>query len=271
MVLNELGQEQVIGGKGIAFGKKIGDEVNQEIVNKTFVLPIKDSERIYHKYLESIPVEYFEVANDILKLATDKLEIPINENVVLSISDHIFSAIERYKRNNGVNSHIIWEIKNFYNKEYEIGIEALDLIETKLGIKLPIEEAGFIATHIIDAELKTSDLNQVYKTTELIKDINNIVKYYFNIDFDVESVYYYRFITHLKFFAKRLFTKEMYNVSTDDKLYGLIKENYENSYKCALKISEYILNKYGYTLSKEELVYITIHLENLIYKSKKEN
>ena len=36
---------------------------------------------------------------------------------------------------------------------------------------------------------------------KLVKEITNIVKYQMGLDFDEESVYYYRFITHLKFFC----------------------------------------------------------------------
>ena len=37
-----------------------------------------------------------------------------------------------------------------------------------------------------------------------MQEIENIVRYRFKIEFNEESDYYYRFITHLKFFAQRL-------------------------------------------------------------------
>ena len=39
------------------------------------------------------------------------------------------------------------------------------------------------------------------------------------LDFDEESVYYYRFITHLKFFAQRLFLENKQYTDEDNPLY----------------------------------------------------
>ena len=43
----------------------------------------------------------------------------------------------------------------------------------------------------------------------------NIIKYTCKVSFDEDSVYYYRFITHLKFFAQRLLTHTEYQSDED--------------------------------------------------------
>ena len=43
------------------------------------------------------------------------------------------------------------------------------------------------------------EVKRVYKITKIMQEILNIVRYNFKISFDEDSVYYYRFISHLKF------------------------------------------------------------------------
>lgn len=271
IIISDSGEEKVVGGKGIAFSKRAGDEINEDIINKTFVVPTYDGERRLsaEKYVDALPVECFEIATNIVEYAKVKTSKRINESVCLAIADHIFSSVERFKEGVKIPNYMLWELKKFYTAEFEVGQYGLAEIETEFGIQLPEDEAGFIATHIIDSELENSNLEQVYKTATLIKDISSIVKYFFNVDFDSDSIYYYRFITHLKFFASRLFNNYMFNQNEDDRLYEMIQKSYINSFNCTLKIGEYLAKNYTYTLSKEETVYLTIHIENVIYKANK--
>jgi len=103
--------------------------------------------------------------------------------------------------------------------------------------------------------------------TKLIQEILNIVKYNFNIEFDLESLGYYRFITHLKFFAQRLFNNKINEKDEENDLFYIIKEKYNESYKCVMKIQKFILERYKYDLSKEEMLYLIIHIQKLISKN----
>ncbi len=269
IVIDELGNEQILGGKGIAFGKKSGDLFDSSVVNKTFVVPQNSEVEKFEKYFEFLPTDTIELALNIIEFAKIKLCKPINETVCLAIGDHILSSVERHSKGLQIPNYMLWEIKKFYEAEFEVGLYAIDLINKELGVQLPEDEAGFIATHIIDSELENSNVEQVYKTTKLIKDVSNLVKYSFGIDYDQDSIYYYRFITHLKFFAERLFNDYTIAADEDCKLYNVIKESYSNSFLCATKIEKYISSEYSYLLSKEELIYLTIHIENVVYKAKK--
>ena len=71
-----------------------------------------------------------------------------------------------------------------------------------------------------------------------MQEISNIVRYYFSVEFNTESVYYYRFITHLKFFAQRLLTDKEYEDDQDNELFNTIRQKYRTSYKCVEKIAE---------------------------------
>lgn len=97
-----------------------------------------------------------------------------------------------------------------------------------------------------------------------MQEITNIVKYYFKVSFDEDSVYFYRLSTHLKFFCYRLLHQGEVVENNDEKLYAVIKKKYLNAYRCMEKISLYLNEKYDYQLSNEERLYLTIHIARIV-------
>ncbi len=83
---------------------------------------------------------------------------------------------------------------------------------------------------------------------------------------DLGSLSYDRFITHLRFFFKRLGKKnnneEENSELKDDFLLKQVKEKYIDAYKCMLKIEEYL----GKKLDDEEKLYLTVHIQRVTSK-----
>lgn len=97
------------------------------------------------------------------------------------------------------------------------------MVKNKTGVSLPEDEAGFIALHIVNAELN-EEMPNIINITKVMQEILSIVKYHFKIEFSEESLHYYRFVTHLKFFAQRLFNGT-HMESQDDFLLETVKES----------------------------------------------
>ena len=76
---------------------------------------------------------------------------------------------------------------------------------------------------------------------------------------------YERFLVHLKFLAKRLFTaQELPQVlSRDEDLLELTKVKFKKQYKCAECIQDHILKNYKKSISEEELLTLTLHLRRI--------
>lgn len=208
-------------------------------------------------------IGYQKAKGDIIEYAQDKLNKKLNERIYISLSDHKYTAIKRIKDRIVVKNDLLWEIKHFYKYEFEIGMKALDIIEKRTNIRLPDDEAGFIAFHIVNAELN-EEQTMVQVITKIIQEILTIVRIHFGIEFKEESVFYYRFITHLKFFAERLFSDKTYNGSTGEELLDIIKCKYSEEFECILKIKTFIQKKYKYNLTSDEMIYLTIHIAKII-------
>ncbi|MFN2744850.1 MULTISPECIES: BglG family transcription antiterminator LicT [Bacillus] len=263
-VWNEQGQELVVMGRGIAFQKKPGEPVDETRIEKIFRLDNKDVSERFKTLLDEIPIEFMEISEEIISYAKMKLGKKLNDSIYVSLTDHIHFAVERQQKGLEIKNALLWETKRLYKDEFAIGREALQIIEDKTGIALPEDEAAFIALHIVNAELN-EEMPNIVNITKVMQEILSIVKYHFHIDFDEESLHYYRFITHLKFFAQRLFSGT-YMKSKDDFLFDTVKNKYRDAYVCTEKIRQYIQKEYGHELTSEELLYLTIHIERVVHQ-----
>lgn len=266
-------KEIVIAGKGIAFKKKVGMPVDESLIEKTFHTKDYPSNKNMDKLLAEIPIEIFEVANQLIEFSKIILNYEVSDSLLLSLSDHLNTVLKRMEEGAIIFNPGVWEIKRYYHDEYLVGIKGTELIKERFDITLPEDEAGFIAVYFINATMDRN-FDEVYTVLDIIQEVLKIIKYHFNRSFDEESIYYYRFITHLKYFSQRLLDSGQPNKREQDEkedhssdLFSILKEKYANSYKCVLKISQLLSEKYHYTTTNEEMLYLIIHIERLIYSS----
>ncbi|OTN86515.1 hypothetical protein A5819_003365 [Enterococcus sp. 7E2_DIV0204] len=261
--LNADGHEVLVMGKGIGFKKSVGDAIDAKLIEKVYTSNADLTTNKLTQLLSNVRLEHLQVANEIIGFAKVSLGKKLNENIYLTLTDHIDYAIERHNNGLPVRNALLWEIKRFYNHEYLIGKEALTIISNRLHIELPEDEAGFIALHIVNAELDLSQVSQVSEMTKVIQKIINIVKYHYKTDLDEYTLNYERFITHLKFFVQRLFSGIELDKDKDEGFLFMLKEKYQEEYLCALKIRDYIGKEFGRDLKEDEMIYLTIHIRRI--------
>lgn len=260
-VINEQNKELMIMGRGIGFQVKAGDPVNKEKIEKIYTLDSKEVSDKFKTLLREVPIEVMEVCEEIIRYAKTKYNKKLSDIIYVALTDHINFAIQRKKEGYEIKNALMWETKKLYKDEFSIGLESVKMIKEKLGIELPEDEAGFIALHILNAELN-DDVSNIMAITKVIQEILRIVKYHFKIDFDEDSLNYFRFITHLKFFAQRMLS-HTYLENNDDYLFTVVKEKHPNAFSCSIKINDYLQKEYQYALTKDEILYLTIHIERV--------
>lgn len=270
--LDEKGKEQIVCGKGIGYKKRVGDSVEIERIDKVYVVAADDKVRSQlERLLTEIPVDYVELAHSIVKMARLSLNMELSDSLIISLADHLYMTMQRFKEGMDIANGLSWEIQQYYEKEFEAGLMALDMVEQQFGTRLPEAEAAYIAMHIVNAETADSSMEETYRITKVIQDITHIVRVYFKVEFDTASSYYYRFITHLKYFARRVLRQEQFSENSSEDLAEIIFAKYRNPYLCARKVGEYLRKKYNYQLTAEETMYLTIHIQLVVNKgSKKE-
>ncbi|GIP14108.1 transcription antiterminator LicT [Paenibacillus macerans] len=261
-VLQEDGAELVVMGRGIAFKKKPGDKVDESRIEKVFALKNKQTSDNFKMLLREVPIELIVIVEEIIDYAKKNLPKKLNENIYVSLTDHVNFAVERHQQGLEIKNALLWEIKQLYKEEFSIGLKTLERIKLKLGIDLPEDEAAFIAIHIVNAEMN-EEVGTTMDITKFIQQIINIVKYHFGTEFEEDSLSYLRFITHLKFFAQRVLKGTHYREDYDN-LFDLIKEKHREAAFCAEKIKKFVEKEYNHKLTNEEMLYLTVHIERVV-------
>lgn len=255
------GKEILLMGKGIGFSVKPGSPIDESKISKIFFLKTREMSQ-FAELVSKLPEAHMQCAGRIISYAKENLGRKMNDNIYITLTDHLNFAIERKKQGIEFKNALLWEIKKFYHQEYQIGLEALQIIKDRLGVELSEDEAGYIALHIVNAELDTN-MKESSEIPQMIQDILNIVRYHFGVSLNEETLSYERFVTHLKFFVQRAVKKRYYGTE-DLEFCNMIYRQYQPAYQCALKVNTYMEKKMNYQLTDEEIMYLTVHIKRIM-------
>lgn len=260
---DSAGREVLVMGKGLGFKKKPDDLIDEEKVEKIYVLQTGEQSRHMEELFSDMPLEYIQAANEIVDYAAVSLGKTLGSSLYLNVCDHIYHAARRLREGIPLQNALLTEIKRFYSHEYQIGLESLEIVRNKIGIRMPEDEAGFIAIHIVNAEMEFHDMGNTQEMMKIIRHILNIVRYHFHVELDEASIHYDRFITHLKFFVKRVLSGQELD-ENDESFFLMIRNQYREEYACVLKVYDYIQKEYGIALTNDEIMYLIIHIRRVI-------
>lgn len=258
VVVTHNDREKIAIGTGIAFQKKKNDIININKVEKLFVM--KENEK-FQQLLLQIPEKHFSLSEEIITYAEEYLGTKLNEHIHIALTDHLSFAIERVKDGIQLKNKLLQEIKILYKKEFAIGMWAINYIEKNAQIKIPIDEAAYIALHIHTAKPQGADMKQTLRQTAIIGDMVQVIKECLDITIEDEDLSYQRLITHLRFTVSRLNKDELHVM--DEEMLLMLKKKFPYSYNCALKVALSLSQNHGIHLPEQELGYIALHIERL--------
>lgn len=263
LTTDEQKNEIVVMGKGIGFQKKKGEDIDEDKIDKTFVLTESVSKSIFPDVYNQLSGEEIDLVVEIIQLAEKKLGTEFQSNIYVALADHIHYAIERTQQVLPLTNPLNYEVRKYYPKEYEIGEDSLQLIEDRLGMRLYKEEAASIALHFVTGQKEGYLISQTIKVTEIVHQILNIIRINFGKSFDENSISYARFLTHIQYFAHRVVFGEQEG-ETDSFLFEQVRSSYPDSFECVQKIKLFVESTYDFEMGEDEQVYLTIHIERIM-------
>lgn len=259
--LDDRGIELVAMGKGIGFGQRPGGQIEDNKIEKIFRLENMDDTEKFKELLASFPIEYIRLSNQIISYAKEALGMELNQNVYLTLTDHIRFAVERQHEGMLFTNALFEEIKLFYPNEYMVGKHALYLIEAQTKCRLEEDEAASIALHIVNAELD-SEISTTFVMTQMMREMMKIIED--SMEYKKEQDYPRdRLITNLKHLANRLITEEPIKGREDRIFYRFVKENYPEEYNLIDKVNRFIEEKYRCAMTEEEKIYLALNVKRL--------
>ena len=203
------------------------------------------------------------ITEKIIQKANELYENAISESLYLSLIDHINFAIERTKNGYVIKNPLMHEIRKIYPQEYQIGEFGVNLINKEYNINIQIDEASFIAMHIVNTNLGES-LSNTYEITKITTRILDLINSYFDLDLLETDLNYSRFMTHLKFFIQRLINRDPLEEVMDDTLIQILTVRYSEENKCVDEIAKLLKEEYDHELLNDERGYLILHLARLL-------
>ena len=195
IAVNKMNVEFVLVGKGIAYGKTTNDEIKTAEAEKVFKIHGKGIAEKLSKIVEDIPLEYVKVCDEVINYAKRELNENLSEKIYLTLIDHLSFAIERHNAGIDISSLLKFEIKKIAPEEFRVGLEALNIVEKRLHIRLPDDEAVYIAFHILDSRTKEDPFT--IKSIEFVANIMRTIRSEYEINCDEDYQPYNRFLIHL--------------------------------------------------------------------------
>jgi beta-glucoside operon transcriptional antiterminator len=164
---------------------------------------------------------------------------------------------------------LLWDVQRLYRQEYLIGEYAVALIDKRLGVRLPEDEAASIALHIVNAEYNTV-MSETMNITKILPNILGVVREEFGILLEEQSLHYERLVTHIKFLIQRIIKREQHD-NIDQEFCDMVKNLYPKEYQCSEKIAEGLNGYFQDSIVVEELAMLAIHIRRVVLGNKAKN
>ncbi|HHK5595800.1 PRD domain-containing protein [Streptococcus mutans] len=263
-ILGINNEEIIVMGKGLGFQKKPGDEVNQDLIEKRFILQNTDTDMVgeLSRVYVDLDSEEIDLVLEIIHQGQEKLGQTFDISLYIALADHLHYTIQRTREGLTLQNPLAWEVRKFYPKEFQLGKDTIELVKEKMMLQLVDDEAASIALHFINAQKDGGLLEKNRLISKIVSDILEIVRLHFGEVRDEESISYNRFITHVQYFAQRV-ANGLVQGKNDAFLYEQVKENYPHAFACTEKIKSYVESAYNFAMSRDEQVYLTIHIQRL--------
>ncbi|MCX7884310.1 MAG: PRD domain-containing protein [Caloramator sp.] len=260
VICEKEGKLYVLTGKGIGFGKSKGDAIlNESSIEKKFLAIDDEDKKDYAKILQTTDEKIVAVSEEIINIASQKLNESLNSHIHVALADHINFTIRRISEGIDIINPFLIEIQTLYPIEYSIAEECMNLIKERLNIVLPESEVGFIALHIYSARVNQS-VSDSLKYTKLVKEIIGFIQKELDININEKSLEYARLISHLRYALQRIDKGKNFENFLSPNLEKKLKQEF----KVSRKVCNYIEKKLDKPVPESEIGYIAVHIARLI-------
>lgn len=264
LALDNAGQESILMGKGIGFHKSIGYEFQESEIEKVFVLKDKEVSRNIIRLAAETDSVFFELAKAVIDYAIEQFDMKLMDHIYLSLTDHLSFAARRVREGIVLQNFYTLEMKKFNPQEFQVGEYAVKLMRERLDLEIPVDEAGNIAFHFINAQFNHPYNSQNLLISRTLDAVLDIVKYAFGITYNEDSTSYSRYVTHVRLFAQRLVSRNQLPDEKNDILYEQIHSICQKEFECVEKIQIYVYEQFRQKLSSQEKMYLALHIHRIL-------
>ncbi len=256
-------QEVIVVGLGIGHNLKTLQVIKSDKIEKVFRLDREDFVKTL-QLINDIPKNMFLDIYTVIDQCAQKSDLSLDEHAYITLIDHINFALERHRKGQDIRNFLAADLKILYGDEYRLSEQILEGINTKLAVDLPYDEVGFLTVHIVNGS-KPDIQNKSSIITDTVLNCLNIVRDTFLVSLKQEDLVTQRIMIHLKMLVQRIVSSQQ--MSADEVILENVIHEFSQAYGCALKIKGYIEERLRASITQQEIVYLTIHLNRILTAS----
>ena len=268
LTVNHLGQEAVVIGRGIAFGKRKGQMIDPATVEQTFVPERGMSGERLSLTLSEIPAEILSIVTGLESRVRADGVLELSNSFIIPLADHLHYAVMRAREGVRVDYPLAPEVTLLYPREVEYGRSVIAAVREHLQVQMDPGEAIPLALHLVNAQFATADMSQAFRMTEVFAQVFEIIEASYERTINPDSISAARFVTHLRYLfvrASRTSTNRAEDVDevSQPSLLAALRSDAPRAYACAQKVLLVLQMQLKQSLTRDELTYLTIHIARL--------
>ena len=251
-------QECLIMGKGVAFGKKVGQTVSVTGDARVYSLKELTDRGEAKDIIKSVSPLCLELANEVLDQAEEEFG-KVDRSILFTMADHLDFAVRRIQNGEQISNPLTDDIRIMFYKEYKVAGCIRDLLKEKLGIRIDEHEIGYIALHV-HAAIVDENVSQAREIARTVRECICMVEEETGKSIDVMSLSYNRLMNHVRYMVARAIHGEKLKMSLND--YMSVK--FPGPYMTAEKICRKMEKSLKLPIPDIEIGYLAMHLERMM-------
>lgn len=251
-------QECLIMGKGVAFGKKVGQTVSVTGDARVYSLKELTDRGEAKEIIKSVSPLCLELANEVLDQAEEEFG-KVDRSILFTMADHLDFAVRRIQNGEQISNPLTDDIRIMFYKEYKVAGCIRDLLKEKLGIRIDEHEIGYIALHV-HAAIVDENVSQAMEIARTVRECICMVEEETGKSIDVMSLSYNRLMNHVRYMVARAIHAEKLKMSLND--YMSVK--FPGPYMTAEKICRKMEKSLKLPIPDIEIGYLAMHLERMM-------
>jgi len=266
LLVNNDGNECIVVGKGIGFGKKRGDVVESKQDIKFYKM-VPDQDGIKES-IADIDDQSLQMAEKVAIYAERFLNKEFTGNFILSLAGHIQYLEEKYRDHVEIPEPFHYELKYLYPTEYRIAEWAINYLQEEFNMEMPTAEVSFFTLHFVNGLVESGSVKNVVELSDILNETIEIIERETGEVMDRETISFSRFIIHLRYFVIRSLSrthKRDTNENSDfKKIYDLTFEMYPREKQIIKKIKKQLYADHGIEFENYEDFYLLLHLVRIM-------
>ena len=251
-------QECLIMGKGVAFGKKVGQTVSVTGDARVYSLKELTDRGEAKEIIKSVSPLCLELANEVLDQAEEEFG-KVDRSILFTMADHLDFAVRRIQNGEQISNPLTDDIRIMFYKEYKVAGCIRDLLKEKLGIRIDEHEIGYIALHV-HAAIVDENVSQAMEIARTVRECICMVEEETGKSIDIMSLSYNRLMNHVRYMVARAIHGEKLKMSLND--YMSVK--FPGPYMTAEKICRKMEKSLKLPIPDIEIGYLAMHLERMM-------